>query len=67
MAVKHLQTHHSLENDPVIVLPSDHLIEPESLFTYSVESSIQTAKQNKIVTFGIKPSKPETGYGYIEI
>lgn len=67
LAVKYLQTYHNLQNDPVIVLPSDHLIEPESLFNYFVENSIATAKENKIVTFGIKPTKPETGYGYIEL
>ncbi len=67
LALKYLQEFEHLDNDPVLVLPSDHLIEPEVAFMQSVEKAMQMAKQDRIVTFGIQPTKPETGYGYIEI
>ena len=49
-----------------IVLPSDHFISPEGRFTEYVNVAKQVAQQGYIVTFGITPTKPETGYGYIE-
>ncbi|MBS0624977.1 MAG: mannose-1-phosphate guanylyltransferase [Verrucomicrobia bacterium] len=53
-------------SDPVIVLPSDHLIDPESVFLESIKNAIGLTR-DRIVTFGVQPTKPETGYGYIEI
>ena len=51
----------------MIVLASDHLIKNEENFRQRLTTAIETAKKNKsIVTLGIKPTKPETGYGYIE-
>lgn len=50
----------------LLVLPSDHLILDESAFLSAVEEAETLAKNGRIVTFGIKPSSPETGYGYIE-
>ena len=56
-----------IENDPIIiVLASDHLIKDNESFLKSIDSAINLAKENKIVTFGIIPTSPETGYGYIE-
>ena len=53
--------------DPVIlVLPSDHLIKDLETFLEVIYKGIIYAENGKIVTFGIKPDKPETGYGYIE-
>ncbi|MBX7066577.1 MAG: mannose-1-phosphate guanylyltransferase [Parachlamydiales bacterium] len=64
-AVKLLQEEHGAEkNEPILVVPSDHLIEPEIIFLNALE---QLKPKDKIVTFGIRPTKPETGYGYIEI
>ena len=56
------------DNDPyLLILPSDHLITNLSQFKKIVlESAIKYVKKGKIVTFGITPNKPETGYGYIE-
>ncbi len=54
-------------NDSVMaVLPSDHLIKKEKEFLESLEFAFEKAEKDVIVTLGIKPSYPETGYGYIE-
>lgn len=53
--------------DTVIVLPSDHIIEPENVFLKSLEQMDKVAKGKKLITFGIRPTKPETGFGYIRI
>ncbi len=54
--------------DPVIVvLPSDHRVEPASRFREELKRAAQVALQRQaIVTFGVPPTRPETGYGYIE-
>lgn len=52
----------------VVVLASDHLIKDENLFRKVVNKGAEEARKNGvIVTLGIKPDKPETGYGYIEV
>ncbi len=48
------------------VLPSDHLINKEDEFLESLNKAFEEAKEDVIVTLGIKPTYPETGYGYIE-
>ena len=56
------------KKDPVIlVVPSDHLIKDTEKFTNTVNEGKKIAEQGYIVTFGIKPSYPETGYGYINV
>ncbi|KUG10414.1 mannose-1-phosphate guanylyltransferase [Elizabethkingia sp. HvH-WGS333] len=55
------------KSDILLVTPSDHLIEDLELYQQSVIQAIHLAKENHIVTFGLKPTKPETGYGYIHI
>ncbi|NVJ48604.1 MAG: NTP transferase domain-containing protein [Cytophagia bacterium] len=52
--------------DVLFVTPSDHLIESDGRYQKAVESAIELAKAGFIVTFGLKPRHPETGYGYIE-
>ena len=54
-------------NELVLVCPSDHFITPDSEFVKSINKAKEIAKSNHIVTFGIKPTSPETGYGYIKI
>jgi mannose-1-phosphate guanylyltransferase/mannose-6-phosphate isomerase len=54
-------------DDPILVLPSDHLIEPESVFLNAIEEAMVAVQEGKILLFGIQPTKPETGYGYIEV
>ncbi|WNH49309.1 mannose-1-phosphate guanylyltransferase/mannose-6-phosphate isomerase [Stenotrophomonas aracearum] len=55
------------EGDPVLlVLPSDHVIADEEAFRAAVLSALPAAREGKLVTFGIVPTGPETGYGYIK-
>lgn len=54
------------EDACLLVLAADHLIAEQSAFAAAVASAIQLATQGKLVTFGIRPDRPETGYGYIE-
>ena len=54
-------------NDPILfILSSDHLIKDNSEFKKVFEVGKAYAEQDKIVTFGIVPDSPETGYGYIK-
>ncbi len=53
-------------DDVMFITPSDHMIRDEKEYEVSVQKAIDLAKQGSIVTFGIQPLKPETGYGYIE-
>lgn len=53
--------------DPILlILPADHQITDEQVLTGVIESSVELAESGKLVTFGIVPSKAETGYGYIK-
>jgi mannose-1-phosphate guanylyltransferase len=54
------------ENIPLLILPSDHLIAGEERFYEAVRQARELAAQGKLVTFGIAPTRPETGFGYIE-
>lgn len=54
------------ENEVLFVSPSDHIIRPAETFSDYVRLSEEIAKKGFIVTFGIKPARPETGYGYIK-
>lgn len=49
----------------LLVLPSDHLIEDDAAFGAAVTLAQAAAQEGALVTFGIRPSHPETGYGYI--
>lgn len=52
----------------IIVAPSDHLILKENDFINTLETGIDFIRENDcLLTLGIKPSRPETGYGYIQI
>lgn len=53
--------------DVLVILPSDHLILDVEGFGELVERAAGHAVDGHIVTFGVKPSRPETGYGYIEL
>lgn len=60
-----------LNKDPeatLVVLPSDHYIYDEKTYLKILQAAIQKAeKDNSLVTIGIKPNRPETGYGYIQV
>lgn len=52
----------------IITLPADHLISDKANFTNALETASKFAYEKKaLVTFGIKPTRPDTGYGYINI
>jgi mannose-1-phosphate guanylyltransferase/mannose-6-phosphate isomerase len=58
------------EIDPeclMLVMPSDHVIADADTFQDSVIAAAPAAMDGKLVTFGIRPSRPETGYGYLEL
>lgn len=52
--------------DILIITPSDHIINKIEDYNNAISGAISKAKEGFIVTFGIIPTKPETGYGYIE-
>jgi mannose-1-phosphate guanylyltransferase len=55
-------------NANVVVAPSDHLILKEYEFLLAIERGLEFVSQtDKLLTLGIKPNRPETGYGYIQI
>ena len=50
----------------MLVLPADHLISDEKAFAAAVSRAASLALSGRLVTFGIRPDRPESGYGYIE-
>ena len=61
---------HALNVSPdasLLVLPADHVIDDETSFVRAVSTGIEAAQAGKLVTFGIRPEHPETGYGYIKM
>ncbi len=67
IALAALQIAHQYDHDAILlVLPADHLITPVPAFVVDCEKAIALASTDQIVTFGIQPTSPETGYGYIE-
>ncbi|TCS38389.1 mannose-1-phosphate guanylyltransferase [Paucimonas lemoignei] len=64
-AALHIAKAHG-EDAIMLVLAADHLITDQQAFADAVKQALALAKQGKLVTFGIHPAAPETGYGYIE-
>ena len=55
------------KEDPyILVLPADHIIQDNDVFFKVINKALKFAEEGKIVTFGVTPYKPETGFGYIE-
>lgn len=54
------------EETLILATPSDHLIEKEEAYADAVQTAVELARAGRIVTFGIRPEYPETGFGYIE-
>ncbi|MDD2806191.1 MAG: mannose-1-phosphate guanylyltransferase/mannose-6-phosphate isomerase [Elusimicrobiales bacterium] len=61
-----LEKLHSRKDEVIFICPSDHIIEPVSKFAKYARQAEAAAKAGSIVTFGVKPDRPETGYGYIK-
>lgn len=54
-------------DDPVmVVLPADHIIKEEKQFQAHLQLAIAAAREGKLITFGIQPTRPDTGFGYIK-
>jgi mannose-1-phosphate guanylyltransferase len=64
-AALHVATMHG-DDALMLVLAADHLIADQQAFSKAVEAACDLARSGKLVTFGIEPDAPETGYGYIE-
>ena len=61
---------HAAETNPdqlLLIAPSDHLIPDHAGFHSCLQSAIPAAQSGQMVTFGIHPERPETGYGYLEM
>jgi mannose-1-phosphate guanylyltransferase/mannose-6-phosphate isomerase len=50
----------------LLVLPADHIIQNENAFSNAVQIAVDLAEAGQLVTFGLKPEHPDTGFGYIE-
>lgn len=49
------------------VFPADHLITDEKAFRQAVTAAVEAARQGFLVTFGVLPTRPDTGFGYLEV
>jgi mannose-1-phosphate guanylyltransferase len=58
---------HEDPNATMLVLPADHLIEDRSAFLKAVQMGGRLAQKGSLVTFGIRPERPDTGYGYVQL
>ena len=61
---------HLAATDPegmMLVAPSDHVIPDTDIFKATVAAALPAAQAGQLVTFGITPDRPETGYGYLEL
>ena len=66
IALVAMQQQASKEDPLLLVLPSDHLIDDNERFVSLIRKGAEVALQGKLVTFGIVPTAPETGFGYID-
>lgn len=66
IAVAALEAMRDGEDALLLVLPSDHVIRDEAAFHAVVQAALPAAREGRLVTFGIVPTAPETGYGYIQ-
>jgi mannose-1-phosphate guanylyltransferase len=65
MAALHVQAQFGADA-VMLVLPADHVVEPAAAFAAAVNAARSLAERGRIVVFGVKPDRAETGYGYIE-
>ena len=62
-----MRIHETDPNGLVLLLASDHKINKPNLLSTAILNAIPVANEDRIVTFGINPNHPETGFGYIKI
>jgi len=65
LAAAHI--HREQPEQPMLVLPSDHFVADTRKFNATLTAAAEAARSGAIVTIGITPTRPETGYGYIEV
>jgi mannose-1-phosphate guanylyltransferase / mannose-6-phosphate isomerase len=66
LAVRHIQKAHG-DDALCLVLAADHLISDNAAFEKAVGQAAEQAQAGNLVVFGIRPTAPETGYGYLEV
>jgi mannose-1-phosphate guanylyltransferase len=66
LAVRHIQKAHG-DDAVCLVLAADHLISDDAAFEKAVAQAAEQALEGNLVVFGIRPTGPETGYGYLEV
>ena len=66
LAVRHIQKAHG-DDAVCLVLAADHLISDDAAFEKAVGQASDQAQDGNLVVFGIRPTSPETGYGYLEV
>ena len=64
-ALAALEAAQDAEDPLLLVMPSDHSISPQEAFAVAVAAAVRGAEEGMLVTFGVPPTRPETGYGYI--
>ncbi len=66
-SVRCLEQNFDIPSDEALLFcPADHLIAPKERFLEIVRQAQSCAKKGQIITFGVRPTRPETGYGYIK-
>jgi mannose-1-phosphate guanylyltransferase / mannose-6-phosphate isomerase len=65
-AAAHLAVKQAGSDAVLLVMPSDHHIQKPPAFLEAVEAGVEAAKSGMLVTFGVKPAKPEINYGYVK-
>ena len=66
LAVRHTREAHG-DEAVCLVLAADHLISDDAAFEEAIAQATEQAQQGNLVVFGIRPTAPETGYGYLEV
>jgi len=66
LAVRHVRKAHG-DDAVCLVLAADHLISDDAAFEKAVAQAAEQAQEGNLVVFGIRPTGPETGYGYLEV
>jgi mannose-1-phosphate guanylyltransferase/mannose-6-phosphate isomerase len=67
LGLTYILEHGASPEDSVFVSPSDHVIKDEESFAEALKRGYEASKEGYLVTFGIPPTRPDTGFGYIEI
>lgn len=66
LAVRHTREAHG-DEAVCLILAADHLISDDAAFEEAIAQATEQAQQGNLVVFGIRPTAPETGYGYLEV